>query len=163
MSPGCSAPTGRASPKRPKCRSICHAIRSEIWISAVSSASPNCHTARLAYARGTALEVVLGLRRVRDLALDARQPEDPQRVALVRVAEEVELAALEEQVVRVAVARARRVAGHRVVVEGDRLVAEDRRLDLREALREVVPAGGCRDPERHAALLRRAQRVRAPP
>ena len=83
---------------------------------------------------GAALEVVLGLRRVGDLALDPRQPEDAQRLALVRVAEEVELAALEQQVVRVDLARARRVAGHRVVVERDRLVAEDRGLDLRQAL-----------------------------
>ena len=114
-------------------------------------------------ARRPALEVVLGLRRVRDLALDARQAEHPQRVALVRMAQEVELAALVEQVVRVDLARAGRVARHRVVVEGDRLVAEDRRLDLRQALREVVAAGRCGEPERDAALLRRAQRVRAPP
>ena len=105
-------------------------------------------------ARGAALEVVLGLRRVGDLALDARQPEDAQRAALVRVAEEVELAALEEQVVGVDLARAGRVARHRVVVERDRLVAEDRRLDLRQALREVVAAGRRRDAERDASAAR---------
>ena len=64
-----------------------------------------------------AAEVVLGLRRVRDLAADARQAEDAQRAALVGVAEEVELPALEEQVVRVDLAGARLVALHRVVVE----------------------------------------------
>ena len=45
---------------------------------------------------GRALEVVLGLRRVGDLAADAREPEDPQRAALVRMAQQVELAALLE-------------------------------------------------------------------
>ena len=93
---------------------------------------------------GRALEVVLGLGRVGDLAADPREAEDAERVALVRVAEEVELAALEEQVVGVDLARADLVALHRVVVEGDRLVAEDRRLDLGQALREVVAAGAAR-------------------
>ena len=92
--------------------------------------------ARVEIAR-RALEVVLGLRRVGDLAADARQAEDAQRAALVRVAQEVELAALEEQVVRVDLAGARLVALHRVVVEGDRLVAEDRGLDLGQALRRA--------------------------
>jgi hypothetical protein len=55
---------------------------------------------------GGAAEVVLGLRRVGDLALDAAEPEDAQRAALMAVAEEVELAALVEQVVRVDLARA---------------------------------------------------------
>ena len=114
-------------------------------------------------ARRAALEVVLGLRRVRDLALDAREPEHAQRVALVRMAQEIELAALVEQVVRVDLARACRVARHRVVVERDRLVAEDRGLDLRQPLGEVVPAGRRRDAERDPTLLGRAQRVRAPP
>ena len=120
-------------------------MRSETQISAVPTASPNCQPARLAYARGSksgrALEVVLGLRRVGDLAADADEAEDAHRVALVRAADEVELPALEEQVVRVDLARVELVALHRVVVEGDRLVAEDRRLDLRQALRELVAAG----------------------
>ena len=59
---------------------------------------------------------------------------DQQGVALVGVAQEVELAAAEEQVVGVDDARAELVPLHRVVVEGDRLVAEDRRLDLRQVL-----------------------------
>ena len=60
-------------------------------------------------------------------------------------------------------ARAHLVALHRVVLEQDRLVAEDRRLDLRQARREIVPARRSRDTQRHRALLRRAQRARAPP
>ena len=56
---------------------------------------------------GGALEVVLGLGRVADLAADAREPEDADRVALVRAADDVELAALEEQLVRVDLARRR--------------------------------------------------------
>ena len=48
-----------------------------------------------------ALEVVLGLGRVGDLAADAREAEDADRLALVRVADEVELAALEQQLVGV--------------------------------------------------------------
>ena len=110
-----------------------------------------------------ALEVVLGLRRVGDLAVDPRQAEDAQRAALVGAAEEVELAALEEQVVGVDLAMAERVALHRVVVEGDRLVAEDRRLDLGQALGQVVAAGRAGDAERERALVGRAQRARAAP
>ena len=112
--------------------------------------------------RGPA-EVVLGLRRVGDLAPDAAQPEDAQRAALVAVAQEVELAALVEQVVRVDLARADRVALHRVVLERDRLVAEDRGLDLRQALGEVVAAGRAGEPQRDRRLLRRAERRRPPP
>ena len=89
---------------------------------------------------GGAAEVVLGLGRVGDLAADPREAEDAQRLALVGVAEQVELAAAEEQVVGVDRARPELVALHRVVVEGDRLVAEDRGLDLRQGLGELVPA-----------------------
>ena len=46
-------PAGWTSPKRPKWRSICHAMRSEISISAVPTGSPNCQSARLAYGRGS--------------------------------------------------------------------------------------------------------------
>jgi hypothetical protein len=106
---------------------------------------------------------VLGLRRVRDLAADPREPEHPQAVALVRAAQDVELPALEEQVVRVDPARGDLVALHRVVVERDRLLAEDRRLDLRQPGRQLVPAGRARDPERERALVGRAQRRRPPP
>ena len=110
-----------------------------------------------------ALEVVFGLRGVRDLALDARQAEDAQRVALVGAPEHVELPAAEEQVVGIDLARADVVALHRVVVEGDRLLAEDRRLDLGQALGEVVAAGAAGDAERQAALVGRVQRRRASP
>jgi hypothetical protein len=110
-------------------------------------------------ALGAPPEVVLGLRGVRDLAPDAREAEDAQRVALVGVAKEVELSALVEQVVGIDLARARLVAGHRVVVEGDRLVAEDRGLDLRQALGEVVAAGRRGDAQRDRPLLGRPQWV----
>ena len=90
---------------------------------------------------GGPVEVVLGLGRVGDLAADAREPEHAHRLALVRVTEQVELPALEQQVIWIDAARADLVALHRVVVEHDRLVAEDRRLDLRQARRELVPAG----------------------
>jgi len=112
---------------------------------------------------GGALEVVLGLGRVGDLAADAREAEDADRVALVRAAQEVELTALEEQVIRVDLAGADLVALHRVVVEGDRLVAEDRRLDLREALGEVVAAGAGGDAEGDRALVGRVERAGAAP
>ena len=107
---------------------------------------------------GRAPEVVLGLGRVGDLAADAREPEDPDLLALMGVTEQIELAALEEQVVGVHPARAHLVAGHRVVVEGDRLVAEDRRLDLRQAHRQLMTAGrgGDRRGDRAAARARAA-------
>ena len=54
-----------------------------------------------------ALEVVLGLGRVADLAADPRQPEDADRAALVRAPDDVELAALVEQLVGVDLARRR--------------------------------------------------------
>ena len=93
---------------------------------------------------GRALEVVLGLGRVGDLAADAREPEHAHGVALVRVADEVELAALEQQVVRVDLAQ-RGLAGlHRVVLELDPLAAVDRGVDLRQARRELA----CRRPTR---------------
>jgi hypothetical protein len=69
------------------------------------------------------------------------------------VADEVELPASEEQVVRVHPPRLLRVASHRVVVEEDRLPAEDRRLDLGQALGQVAPARARRDGERDGALL----------
>src|SRR5207248_4699816 len=45
-------------------------------------------------------EVVLGFGRVADLASDARESEHPHGVPLVRIADEVVLAVLEQQVVR---------------------------------------------------------------
>ncbi len=99
------------------------------------------------------LEVVLGLGGVADLAADPREPEDANRRALVGAADDVELAALVEQLVWVDLARADLVALHRVVVEDDRLAAEDRRLDLRQAQRDVVAARRPGDPERDGVLL----------
>ncbi len=112
---------------------------------------------------GGALEVVLGLGRVADLAPDAGQPEDPNRVALMGAPDDVELAALEQQLVRVDLAAPELVALHRVVVEDDRLAAEDRGLDLGETLRDVVAAGRAGDPEGNRALLGRAERAGAAP
>ena len=86
---------------------------------------------------GGALEVVLGLGRVRDLAADAREPEHAHVLALVRVADEVELPALEQQVVRVDLAQRRRVRLHRVVLELDPLAAVDRGVDLRQPRRRA--------------------------
>src|SRR6202012_56 len=65
------------------------------------------------------LEVVLGLRRVPDLAEDAGEAEDADRVTLVRAADHVELAALVQQLIGVDLARLALVAFHRVVVEDD--------------------------------------------
>src|SRR5207253_10424990 len=48
---------------------------------------------------GGALEVVLGLGRVSDFPAHPRKPEHADRVALVRATDEVELAALVEQLV----------------------------------------------------------------
>src|SRR5205085_1902991 len=59
-----------------------------------------------------ALEVVLGLGRVADLAADPRQAEDSDRLALVRVADQVELTALEQQLVGIDAAGAELVALH---------------------------------------------------
>src|SRR3954451_16651371 len=72
--------------------------------------------------------------------------------------DEVELAAAEQQVVRIDLACLLGVAADRVVVEDDRLAAEDRRLDLRQPLRELTTAGRRGDGERDGALLRRVQR-----
>ncbi len=114
-------------------------------------------------ALGAGREVVLGLRGVADLAADARQPEDADVVALVRVPDEVELPAAEEKVVRVDAPALLGVAPDRVVVEQDRLAAEDRRLDLRQPLRQLAAAGTRGDPERHRAVLGSGQRRRLAP
>ena len=112
---------------------------------------------------GGPVEVVLGLGRIRHLPADAREAEHSDRLALVGVTEQVELASLEEQVVGVDAARAHLVSLHRVVVEDDRLVAEDRGLYLRQARREIVAARRGRDAERDRALLRGPKRTRTPP
>src|SRR4029077_5290016 len=108
-------------------------------------------------------EVVLGLGRVADLALDAGEAEDADRVALVRVADQVELAGAEDEVEGVDLALLGLVALHRVVGELDRLAARDRGLDLGEALREI--AAPRRSGHRHLARrpIALADRVRVPP
>ena len=83
-------------------------------------------------------EVVLSLRRVGDLALDPREAEDADVVALVRVPDQIELAVAEDEVVGVDLAVGGLVALQRVVAELDRLAARDRGLDLGELLRDVA-------------------------
>ena len=112
---------------------------------------------------GGPAEVVLRLGRIGDLAADAREPEHPDGLALVRVAEEIELPALEEQVVGIDLARADLVPLDRVVVEQDRLVPEDRGLDLRQPRGELMAARRSRDAQGDGALLGCTQRARAPP
>ena len=105
-------------------------------------------------------EVVLGLGRVGDLALDPAEAEDAHGVALVRVADQIELAVAEDQVVGVDLAVGDLVALHRVVRELDALAARDRGLDLREALRELLAAAVGREAhvDRHVlALVERAR------
>jgi hypothetical protein len=77
---------------------------------------------------------VLGLRRVGDLAANPGEAEDPHGLALVRVADEIELAAPVHEVVGIDLALRGLVPLHRVVLELDRLAARDRGLDLRQAL-----------------------------
>ena len=106
-----------------------------------------------------ALEVVLGLGRVGDLAADAREPEDADAAALVGVADEVELPALEQQLVRVDLAQ-RGLAGlHREVLELDPLAAVDRGVDLRQPRRQLRAAGRAGDAEADRALGGRAERA----
>jgi hypothetical protein len=112
---------------------------------------------------GRPAEVVLGLSRVGDLAAYAREAEHANRLALVGVAEQIELTPLEQQVIGINPAGPHLVALHRVVVEQDRLVAEDRRLHLRQARRQLVTTGGRGDAECDGALLRGTQRAWTPP
>jgi hypothetical protein len=101
---------------------------------------------------------VLGLGGIADLSEDARHPELANVAALVRVADQIELPAAVEQVVGVDLALLRGVAADRVVLEHDRLAAEDRGLDLRQPLRELATPGARGHCERHRALLRRVER-----
>ena len=80
------------------------------------------------------LEVVLGLRRVAHLSLDPGEAEDPDRFPFVGETDQVELPAPEDQVVGVDLPVGDLVAVHRVVAEGDRLVAGDRSLDPGQSL-----------------------------
>ena len=84
------------------------------------------------------VEVVLGLARVGDLAPDPREPEDAHGVAFVGVADQIELAGAEDEVVGIDLAIRDLVALHRVVGELDRLAARDRGLDLRQPLGELA-------------------------
>ncbi len=108
-------------------------------------------------------EVVLGLGRVGDLALDPREPEDPHLLALVGVTDQVELADAEDEVVGVDLAVGDLVALERVVGELDRLAPGDGRLDLRQALGDLAARGGVGhvDVDRRAVAL--CERARPPP
>ena len=81
----------------------------------------------------------------------------------MRVADEVELAALVEQLVGVDAAL-RDLAGlHREVLELDPLAAVDRGVDLGQAGGDLGAAGRRGDAEADRALLGRVERARAPP
>ena len=106
---------------------------------------------------------MLGLRRVGHLAADAREPEDAHGAALVREADEVELAALEQQLVRVDDARGGLAGLHREVLELDPLAAVDRGVELGQPRGQLAAAGRARDAEADRALGRRAERARPAP
>jgi hypothetical protein len=106
---------------------------------------------------------VLGLRGVRDLAADAREPEHAHVLALVRPADQVELPALEQQLVGVDQPLRGGAGLHRVVLELDALAAVDRGVDLREPRRQLAAARRARDAEPDRPLGRRPERARAPP
>ena len=110
-----------------------------------------------------ALEVVLGLGGVRDLAADAREAEHADVAALVRPAHEVELPALEQQLVGIDLAQRGVARLHREVLELDPLAAVDRGVDLGQARGELRAAGRARDAEPDGALHRRVERARAAP
>ncbi len=109
------------------------------------------------------VEVVLGLARVGDLALDPREPEDPDGIPFVRVTDQVELAGAEDEVVRIDLAIHGRVPLHRVVAELDRLAARDRGLDLGEALGELPASRRGRHRHLDRGLLAVAERALAAP
>ena len=142
----------------PKSRSISQAIRSRIQIFARALDLPQLPVGAAAVVAAVEVlgrrEVVLGLGRVADLALDPGEAEDAHRLALVRVADQIELAAAEDQVEGVDLALRGVAALHREVGELDRLAARDRGLDLRQALGEVAAAGarGHRHLDRGARL-----------
>ncbi len=104
---------------------------------------------------------MLGLGRIGDLPADPREPEHTHVVALVRVADQVELPVPEYEVVGVDPAVGDLVALHRVVAELDRLAAGDRGLDLGQPLRHLpAPAGlGELDVDRRGAPLLQGARA----
>ena len=108
-------------------------------------------------------EVVLGLGRVGDLALDPREAEDADRIALVAMADQIELPAAVDQVEGVHLALLGRVALDRVVGELDRLATADRGLDLRQPLRDLGAVGLGGHPHLYRAALGRGQRAGSPP
>src|SRR5262249_9055321 len=108
-------------------------------------------------------EVVVGPRRVGDLAADPREAEDANPVAFVGVADQVELTAPVDQVVGVHLALLLRVSLDRVVGELDRLAPGDRGLDLRESLGDFGTVGLGRHPHLDRRLLRGRQWARTPP
>jgi hypothetical protein len=79
------------------------------------------------------------------------------------VADQIELAAAEDEVVRVDLALLGLAPLHRVVGELDRLAAADRGLDLGEALGEVAAAGGGGHRHLDRRPLALAERVRVTP
>jgi hypothetical protein len=81
----------------------------------------------------------------------------------VRVPDQVELAAAEEQVIGIHLALLLGVTADRVVLEEDRLAAEDGGLDLRQPLRQLAPAAAGRDRQGDRALLRSVERRGLPP
>ena len=108
-------------------------------------------------------EVVLGLGGVGDLAPDPREAEDPDLVALVGVADQIELPVPEDEVVGVDLAVGDVVALERVVGELDRLAARDRGLDLRQALGELASAAGRGELDVDRRLGLGGERARAAP
>ncbi len=105
-------------------------------------------------------EIVLRARLERDAALDARQAEDPGRLAFVRVADHVPVAAQVQQRVGVHLAFGALVAPDRVVGEPDRLAPADGRLDLRQMrghLRRVVAAEQVHRDRARSVIVERAR------
>ena len=108
-------------------------------------------------------EIVFGLGRVGDLGADPREPEDPHLLALVREADQIELAVAKDEVVGIDLAVGDLVALQRVVGELDRLAARDRGLDLGQPLREVAAAGRSGELDVDRRLLALDQRARPAP
>ncbi len=96
-------------------------------------------------------EVVLGAALEGDAALDARQAEQPDGIALVGVAGHVPVAARVQEAVRVHLALGALVAADGVVREPDGLAPADRRLDLREVRRDVRRVVAAQEVDRHGS------------
>src|SRR5262249_44536854 len=96
-------------------------------------------------------------------AADSREPEYPHRVALVRVADQIELALAEDEVVGIDDAVGDIVALHRVVAELDRLSPRDRGLDLRQPRRKLATARRGLELDVDPRRVALAERAGAPP